>query len=203
MFQDAPTLGQKRLDGEPMGLGERIENVALDLLVRRKVQKRFGGRLKAFVSGGAPLNPEIGRFFLALGVGILQGYGQTEAAPVISVNHPMAFASQQSASLKGVTRIIAEDGELLVQGECVMTGYWANPEHTAETVKNGWLHTGDIATLSDDGYITITDRKKDIIVNPGDNISPQRVEGYLNLQPKSLSPWLWRPETLSGRNCCA
>ncbi|MCR9256680.1 MAG: AMP-dependent synthetase/ligase [Alphaproteobacteria bacterium] len=186
LFQDAVTLGLKRLDDEPMSFGERTKNLLLDVLVRRKVQKRFGGRLKAFVSGGAPLNPEIGRFFLALGIRLLQGYGQTEASPVIAVNRPHDIRIETVGNpLKGVTCRIADDGELLVQGECVMNGYWANPETTAQTIRNGWLHTGDIATMSDDGFITITDRKKDIIVNSGgDNISPQKVEGYLNLQPE-------------------
>ena len=186
LFWEAVALGKKRLDNEPMTFGEKAKNLLLDVLVRRKVQNRFGGRLKAFVSGGAPLNEEIGRFFLALNVTLLQGYGQTEAAPVIAVNRRFDIRIETVGQpLKGVTCRIADDGELLVQGECVMNGYWANPEYTAQTIKNGWLHTGDIATLSDDGFITITDRKKDIIVNSGgDNISPQRVEGYLNLQPE-------------------
>ena len=154
--------------------------------MRTKVADRFGGRLKAFVSGGAPLNPEIGTFFLALGVRILQGYGQTESAPVISCNPVNGVRIHTvGPALTGVTVKIAEDGEILVQGELLMDGYWNNPDATAEVLVDGWLHTGDIGMLDEDGYIQITDRKKDIIVNTGgDNISPQRVEGMLTIEPE-------------------
>jgi long-chain acyl-CoA synthetase len=167
-------------------LRERLFNRALDVLVRRKVAKRFGGQLKAFVSGGAPLNPEIGDFFLALGVRILQGYGQTESAPVISCN-PVAPIKIDTVGppLEGVSVRIAKDGEILVQGELVMQGYWNNKSATDTAIQDGWLHTGDIGELDADGYIRITDRKKDIIVNSGgDNIAPQRIEGMLTVEPE-------------------
>ena len=152
--------------------------------MRRKVQARFGGRLKALVSGGAPLNYEIGSFFTALGVRLLQGYGQTESAPVVSCNPPWRNKIDTvGIPLEGVEVRIADDGEILVRGDLVMQGYWGRPDETAETIVDGWLHTGDIGEFDADGHLKITDRKKDIIVNSGgDNISPQRVEGMLNAQ---------------------
>ena len=187
MFMKAVDLGRQRYEN-PAALSylDNAFDAALDKLVRAKVAERFGGRLKAFVSGGAPLNPEIGTFFLALGVRILQGYGQTESAPVISCNPVNGVRIHTvGPALTGVTVKIAEDGEILVQGELLMDGYWNNPDATAETLVDGWLHTGDIGVLDADGYIQITDRKKDIIVNAGgDNISPQRVEGMLTIEPE-------------------
>src|SRR4029077_10080657 len=118
-------------------LRERIADGVLDILVRRKIRKRFGGRLKAMVSGGAPLNPEIGKFFLALGVPLLQGYGQTEASPVVSANPPNRIKIDTvGPPLDGVEVKIAEDGELLVRGESVMRGYWNDPDATARTIEN-------------------------------------------------------------------
>ena len=154
--------------------------------MRDKVRARFGGRLKAMVSGGAPLNPEIGSFFLALGVQLLQGYGQTEAAPVVCCNPPDRMRIDTvGPPLDGVEVRIAEDGEILVPGDNVMRGYWNDPEATARTLADGWLHTGDIGRLDADGYLRITDRKRDFIKNSGgDMISPARVEGALTLAPE-------------------
>jgi long-chain acyl-CoA synthetase len=147
------------------------------------VAKRFGGRLKTFVSGGAALNPDIGKFFLSLGCTLLQGYGQTEASPVVSSNRPGKIKIHTvGPALAGVEIKIAEDGEILVRGDLLMEGYWRDPKTTAETIIDGWLHTGDVGTLDADGYIEITDRKKEIIVNSGgDNIAPARVEGHLTV----------------------
>ena len=152
--------------------------------MRDKVRARFGGRLNALVSGGAPLNPEIGTFFTALGLTLLQGYGQTESAPVVSCNLPDCIKMNAvGPPLPEVEVRIAEDGEILVRGGLLMDGYWNNPEATAEALKDGWLHTGDIGVFDEDGHLMITDRKKDLIVNSGgDNIAPQRVEGILNLE---------------------
>jgi len=187
LFRRAVALGSKRY-AKPGSLTilEWLENQALNLLVRRKVANRFGGNLKALVSGGAPLNYDVGLFFTALGVRLVQGYGQTEAAPVISANRPLHIRLRTvGPPLKGVELRIAEDGEILVRGEMVMLGYWKDPAMTAQVIKDGWLHTGDIGVLDEDGNIQITDRKKDLIVNSGgDNVSPQRVEGYLTLQPE-------------------
>lgn len=187
LFFDALRLGTKRLEAPgSLTLGERLYDALLTVLVRKKVRQRFGGRLKAMVSGGAPLNPDVGTFFLALGVRILQGYGQTESAPVVSCNLPFKIKiATVGPAMKGVEVRIADDGEICVRGELVMQGYWADPEATAHALQDGWLHTGDIGHLDEDGYIRITDRKKDIIVNSGgDNISPQRIEGFLTLEPE-------------------
>ena len=187
LFEKTVELGTRAYEQpESMGPLDRAFNGVLDKLVRAKVSERFGGRLKAFVSGGAPLNYDIGVFFTALGVRILQGYGQTEAAPVVSCNTARLNKMHTvGPPLKGVQVRIAEDGEILIRGELVMQGYWNNSEATAETINDGWLHTGDIGVLDDDGFIQITDRKKDIIVNSGgDNISPARIEGMLTAEPE-------------------
>jgi long-chain acyl-CoA synthetase len=157
----------------------------LDVTLRPKICARFGGRIKALVSGGAPLNPEVGAFFESMGLVMLQGYGQTESAPVVSCNYPSAGIDLASVGppLRGVEVRFAADGEILVRGELVMLGYWQNPAETERTIVEGWLHTGDIGHLDERGRIVITDRKKDIIVNDkGDNIAPQKLEGMLTLQ---------------------
>jgi long-chain acyl-CoA synthetase len=187
LFNLALSLGKKRLDDpEELTVGERVLDLVAEVLVRRKVRQRFGGRLKAMVSGGAPLNPEIGRFFLALGVRLLQGYGQTEASPVVSANPPKRIKIETvGPPLAGVEVRIADDGEILVRGAGVMKGYWNDPEATQRALAGGWLHTGDIGGTDEDGYITITDRKRDFIKSSGgDMVSPARVEGYLTLQPE-------------------
>ncbi len=187
LFHRTIELGRKRyLNPGSLTLGERINDAMLTLLVRRKVEQRFGGRLKAFVSGGAALNPDIGIFFTALGLRILQGYGQTEAAPVISVNLPGKVKMETvGPPMTGVQVRIAEDGEILVRGPMVMKGYWRDEAATKAVLKNGWLHTGDIGEIDAEGFVKITDRKKDIIVfSGGDNVSPARIEGFLTLQPE-------------------
>jgi long-chain acyl-CoA synthetase len=184
LFERAVMTGRKQLSGQQLSLGERLAEPVLERLVRDKVRARFGGRLKAMVSGGAPLNPEIGSFFLALGVKLLQGYGQTEAAPVIACNPPAQVRIDTvGPALDGVEIKIAEDGEILIAGDNVMKGYWNDPEATARTLVDGWLHTGDIGQLDPDGYLRITDRKRDFIKNSGgDMISPARVESGLTLE---------------------
>jgi long-chain acyl-CoA synthetase len=187
LFKKTLALGKKAfLVPHTMTWVEKMQNAALDKLVRKKVAKRFGGRLKAFVSGGAPLNPDIGLFFTALGVRILQGYGQTETGPVVCVNVPQKLKMHAVGPIFPNTEVkIAEDGEILVRGELVMKAYWNDDAATANTLKDGWLHTGDIGLIDADGHLQITDRKKDIIVNSGgDNIAPQRIEGMLTLEPE-------------------
>jgi long-chain acyl-CoA synthetase len=157
----------------------------LSLTLRRKIRQRFGGRQKAWVSGGAPLNPEVGVFFQSLGITFLQGYGQTEAAPLISCNRPKVGIRLETVGppVRNCEVRIAEDGEIMVRGENVMHGYWRNPDETARVLKDGWLATGDVGHFDRKGRIVITDRKKDILVNDkGDNVSPQRIEGMLTLQ---------------------
>ena len=185
LFEKALELGTRRLERpESLTLGDRLIDLVVDKLVRNKVRGRFGGRLKALVSGGAPLSYDIGLFFTSLGLLLLQGYGQTEAAPVVSCNPPSRVKLRTvGPPLCDVEVKIAEDGEILVRGELVMQGYWNDPAATASTIRDGWLHTGDIGVVDSDGYIQITDRKKDIIVNSGgDNVSPARVESALTLQ---------------------
>lgn len=174
--------GKKRLRDAPM-------RVLLSRTIKPKIQARFGGRMKAMVSGGAPLNPDIGVFFQSLGITLLQGYGQTEAGPVISCNRPSVGVKMDTVGppLKNTEVKIADDGEILVRGPLVMRGYWRNKTETDRAIIDGWLHTGDIGHIDEKGRIAITDRKKDLIVNDkGDNIAPQKVEGMLTLQPEIL-----------------
>ncbi|HXH00041.1 MAG TPA: long-chain fatty acid--CoA ligase [Sphingomicrobium sp.] len=163
----------------------------LSVTLRKKVRGRFGGRIKAMVSGGAPLNLEVGLFFQAMGLPVLQGYGQTEAGPVVSCNRPKAGVRMETVGppLRNSEVRIAEDGEIMIRGEQVMKGYWNNAEQSAKVlIESGggiWLATGDVGHFDAKGRILITDRKKDLIVNDkGENVSPQRVEGMLTLQPE-------------------
>ena len=180
LFHKAASIGLKRVDKQPLTIVERVLDPILDRAVRAKVRARFGGRLVAAMSGGARLDPEVGRFFLSLGMCIMQGYGQTEAGPVISANPPDAIRIDTVGTvLRGVDLRIAEDGEILVRGGLVMDGYWNRPSETEAVIRDGWLHTGDIGEL-DGGYLRITDRKKDMIVlSGGENVSPARIEGML------------------------
>jgi long-chain acyl-CoA synthetase len=185
LLNKALQQGRKRARHQPLSLLDRALDPLLDRTIRKKIQARFGGRLKALVAGGAPLTPEVGVFFASLGLTILQGYGQTEAGPVISCNRPRARIKMHSVGppLDGVEVRIAPDGEICVRGELVMDGYWMNDAESHRVLQDGWLLTGDIGHLDADGHLVITDRKKDIIVNDkGDNVAPQRVEGMLTLQ---------------------
>ncbi len=186
LMSRALDIGAKEAAGS-VPLWDRPMDFLLGRTLRPKVGARFGGRIKAMVSGGAPLNPDVGIFFQSVGLTLLQGYGQTEAAPVISCNRPRAGVKMDTVGppLKNTEVKIAEDGEILVRGELVMTGYWRNQAMTERTVVNGWLHTGDVGHLDEAGRIVITDRKKDLIIlDKGDNVAPQRVEGMLTLQPE-------------------
>jgi len=201
MLGQALRVGEKDYERR-MGVFDRPVDILLNKLFRPKIQQRFGGRMKALVSGGAPLNPEIGVFFHSIGLTLLQGYGQTEAGPVISCNRPSVGLKMDTVGppLMNTEVKIADDGEILVRGELVMKGYWRNKPETervlvpdpAEPEKGPWLHTGDIGHIDEKGRIVITDRKKDLIVNDkGDNVSPQRVEGMLTLQPEILQAMVY------------
>lgn len=185
LLNQALAIARKEAKGEKLSLAEKVIDQALERTIRKSIRAKFGGRLRAMVAGGAPLNPEVGIFFTAIGIPILQGYGQTEAGPVISCNRPRAKLKMHTVGppLGGVEVKIAPDGEILVRGELVMDGYWMNDAESHKALKDGWLYTGDIGHLDKDGHLVITDRKKDIIVNDkGDNVAPQRVEGMLTLQ---------------------
>ena len=185
LFNAAVAIGRRRLLGK-RSLGDRLIDPLLDLLVRRKVKKRFGGRLRYFISGGAALNPDIGSFFLALGVNVLQGYGQTEASPLISVNRPSLIKIETvGPPVDGVEVKISDEGEILARGNMLMQGYWKDEKATNEVLKGGWLHTGDLGMIDEDGYIVITGRSKDIIVlSGGDNVAPSKIEQALLLEPQ-------------------
>ena len=174
-------LGKKILRKEKLKLSEKIINFLCHNLVRRKIQKQFGGDLQAFVSGGGALDKDVGEFLNAIGLPTLQGYGLTETSPVVSCNLPGSIKVETVGPPFKTNQVkIAEDGEILVKGENVMLGYWNKEKETNEILKNGWLHTGDIGEIDSNGYLKITDRKKDIIVNHGgDNISPSKIENFI------------------------
>ncbi len=180
-------LGKKKLLNEKMTFSEKLMNSLVEILVRKKIKKQFGGNLRAFVSGGGALDKEIGEFLNSIGLPTLQGYGLTETSPVVSCN-PIHKIKVETVGppFKGNQVKIAEDGEILVKGENVMLGYWNKKEETEKVLIDGWLHTGDIGEIDpQDGYLKITDRKKDIIVSAGgDNISPAKIENMITNEPE-------------------
>ena len=147
------------------------------------MRKQFGGELQAFVSGGGALDKKIGEFLNSIGLPTLQGYGLTEASPVVSCNIPNQIQVETVGPPFKTNEVkIAEDGEILVRGENIMLGYWNKKKETEEMIINGWLHTGDIGKFNEKGNLIITDRKKELIVNlGGDNISPTKIENLLCL----------------------
>ena len=180
-------LGKKKLLNQKMTFSEKLLNFIVEILVRKKIKKQFGGNLKAFVSGGGALDKEIGEFLNSVGLPTLQGYGLTETSPVVSCN-PIHKIKVETVGppFRGNQVKIANDGEILVKGENVMLGYWNNKEETDKVIIDGWLHTGDIGEIDpEDGYLKITDRKKDIIVSAGgDNISPAKIENMITNEPE-------------------
>ena len=180
------SLGIKKLNNENMSLSEKIIDFFCEKLVRRKINNQFGGRLKAFVSGGGALDQKIGEFLNSIGLSTLQGYGLTEASPVVSCNIPGKIKIETVGPPFKTNEVkIATDGEILVKGENVMLGYWNMKNETDEILRDGWLHTGDIGEITKEKNLKITDRKKEIIVNlGGDNISPSKIENLLCLDEK-------------------
>ncbi|MDC0436272.1 AMP-binding protein [Candidatus Pelagibacter sp.] len=173
-------LGKKKLSKKKFSISDILFDFICEKLIRKKINKQFGGRLKAFVSGGGALDKEVGLFLNAIGLPTLQGYGLTETSPVVSCN-PINDIRVETVGppFKGNLVKIASDGEILIKGENVMLGYWNNEEETNKVLKNGWLQTGDIGKF-DNNFLKITDRKKDIIITPGgDNISPVKIENDL------------------------
>ena len=187
LIEETLRLGKKKLLNQKMTFSEKLLNLIVETLVRKKIKKQFGGNLKAFVSGGGALDQEIGEFLNSVGLPTLQGYGLTETSPVVSCN-PIHKIKVETVGppFKGNQVKIAEDGEILVKGENVMLGYWNKKEETEKVIINGWLHTGDIGEIDpEDGYLKITDRKKDIIVSAGgDNISPAKIENMITNEPE-------------------
>ena len=186
LFNKTIQLGTKKFKNIKISFSENIINLILDKLVRKKVKNNFGGRLEAFISGGGPLDRQVGEALNALGLKTLQGYGLTETSPVVSCNLLNKVKVDTVGPIfPGVEVKLAEDGEILVKGENLMLGYWNNKEATEQTIKDGWLHTGDIGEFDEDNYLKITDRKKDIIVSlGGDNIAPSKIENLLTLSPE-------------------
>jgi len=173
-------IGRKYFLKQKLSIYEKFINYICNKLVRKKIKSQFGGNLKAFISGGGALDYEVGVFLNSIGLPTLQGYGLTETSPVVSCN-PIDDIRIETVGppFRGNEVMIAEDGEILVKGENVMLGYWNNPIETDKVIQNGWLFTGDIGTI-ENGYLKITDRKKDILITPGgDNISPVKIESEL------------------------
>ena len=186
LIENTIFLGTKNLNKKPLNFREKIIDYFCELLVRKKIKNQFGGKLKAFVSGGGALDQKVGTFLNSIGLPTLQGYGLTETSPVVSCNIPGKIKIETVGPPFKTNEVkIAEDGEILVRGENVMLGYWNMKIETDNIIKDGWLYTGDIGNITKDGNLKITDRKKEIIVNlGGDNISPSKIENLLCLNEK-------------------
>ena len=181
LFSKTIELGTKKFEKRELLFIEKLQDFALDKLVRKKIQKKFGGNLKAFISGGAALNEQVGLFFQSLGINILQGYGQTECSPLISCN-PINNIKMNSVGpvIKGVDVKLSKENEILVKGDSLMKGYWKDKKNTNKTIIDGWLHTGDLGSLDEDGYLKISGRINEMIVNSGgENIAPVPIENLL------------------------
>ncbi|HLD50566.1 MAG TPA: long-chain fatty acid--CoA ligase, partial [bacterium] len=187
IFYWALAVGKSRLEtkSKKMPLLLSLKVALARLLVFKKIKSQLGGRMRFFISGGAPLSRELAEFFYALDILILEGYGLTETSPVITVNSPDHFCfGTVGRPLRNVEVRIAEDGEILTRGPCVMQGYYQNPEATREVIRDGWFHTGDVGCFTAGGFLKITDRKKDIIKTSGGKmISPQNIEGMILADP--------------------
>lgn len=181
LFYKTVALGTKTFKGFNLSLIEKAENLILDKIVRKKLQRKFGGNLQAFISGGAALNEQVGLFFQSLGINILQGYGQTECSPLISCN-PINKIKIDTVGvpIKGLKVKLSKEKEILVRGDSLMKGYWKDKNSTDNVIINGWLHTGDLGFIDDEGYIKISGRINEMIVNSGgENIAPVPIENLL------------------------
>ena len=181
LFYKTVSLGTKTFKGFNLSLIEKAENLILDKIVRKKLQRKFGGNLQAFISGGAALNEQVGLFFQSLGINILQGYGQTECSPLISCN-PINKIKIDTVGvpIKGLKVKLSKEKEILVRGDSLMKGYWKDKNNTDKVIINGWLHTGDLGFIDDEGYIKISGRMNEMIVNSGgENIAPVPIENLL------------------------
>ena len=191
IFDRAFAVGQevarRRIAGEPIPRRLAAQHAVFGRLVFAKIRDRFGGRVRFFISGSAALNRDIAEWFYAAGILILEGYGLTETSAGTCVNLPQRFKlGTVGQPFPGTEAKIAADGELLISGPGVMDGYHNNPEATAETLRDGWVHTGDIAEIDDDGFVRITDRKKDLFKTSGGKyVAPQSIEGTF----KAICPY--------------
>ena len=187
IFHRAIEIGKKYINVRYINPGPKgllgIQYRIFDRLIFRKIRARFGGSLRYFISGGAPLDKVINEFMWVIGIPTFEGYGLTEASPAITLNSPWKVRyGSVGTPLPGTEVRLAEDSELLVRGPQVMLGYYKDPEATADTLQDGWLRTGDIARIDQDGYVFIVDRKKEIIVTSGGkNIAPQPLENELRM----------------------
>ena len=193
IFNKTLELGEKKILFKKMSFFEKFINFILDIIVRKKIKNQFGGKIKAFISGGGPLDYNVGIFLNSLGLPTLQGYGLTEASPVVSCNSIDKIKIDTVGRIfKDVEVNIAPDGEILVKGENVMLGYWNNKSETEKILRDNWLYTGDIGEIDHEGYLKITDRKKDIIVNAGgDNIAPSKIENLLANYPEIIQSYIY------------
>jgi long-chain acyl-CoA synthetase len=193
IFNKTLELGEKKVLFKEMSFFEKFINFILDIIVRKKIKNQFGGKIKAFISGGGPLDCNVGIFLNSLGLPTLQGYGLTEASPVVSCNSIDKIKIETVGKIfKDVEVKIAKDGEILVKGENVMLGYWNNKNETEKILRDNWLYTGDIGEIDQEGYLKITDRKKDIIVNAGgDNIAPSKIENLLANYPEIIQSYIY------------
>lgn len=193
IFEKTLNIGKKIFLGERISLYEKIINFFLEAVVRNKIKKQFGGKILAFISGGGPLDYNVGVFMNSIGLKTLQGYGLTECSPIVSCNPINKIKLETVGKIfKDIEVKISNDGEILVKGENLMLGYWNNKEDTNKVLKDNWLSTGDIGEIDQEGYLKITDRKKDIIVNSGgDNISPSKIENLLNNYPEILQSYIY------------
>ena len=180
------SVGTRRVEERTIPPLHQLQLQIIDRLVFQKLRHTLGGQIRFLVSGGAPLNAEIARFFYGIGITVYEGYGLTEAGPVISCNRPgQTRLGTVGIALPQVEVKIDTDGEICARGPNIMDGYYQRPEDTAAVLDaDGWLHTGDVGNIDDDGFITITDRKKDLIItDSGENIAPQPIEGALKQDP--------------------
>jgi long-chain acyl-CoA synthetase len=184
-LQIGTVVGRNKLDGKHISIFMRLLYSVMNVLVYKKIRQKLGGRLRFFISGGAPLGKELAEFFYSLDILICEGYGLTETSPVISGNTPVFFKfGTVGKPLPNVEVKISEDREIVVRGDSVMQGYFQNEEATREVLKDGWFYTGDIGEFDSEGFLKITDRKKDIIKTSGGKmIAPQRIENLLKESP--------------------